>query len=198
MEERSELTNSFRIGLASGFAVLLLTTIVLLPASFVMNHYIYHHPVMRLLLGILGGIGSIFTLLFIALFVMSGKWKRAHYFGLFPLFQSETTSSSEGYFAFLFRIFDILKHPFHMNMTTPDDMRAFTESVVPLLLPEPLADEKTFGGIPVRHGAVSETFFSMARKIGAAPNETVWKKAMAHVESSGIGEYLFTPLPSSP
>ena len=55
-------------GLGIGIITMLLSAFVFIPASYVMNKYIYHAPAMRVILGILAG--STWFLSFLVILVM--------------------------------------------------------------------------------------------------------------------------------
>ena len=70
------------IGFGAGFGILLVATLVFLPASYAMNSYIHRHWTLRLLAGVVAGVGSLFSIL-----IMLFRWSpKRHYFGMFPLF----------------------------------------------------------------------------------------------------------------
>lgn len=69
------------VGLGAGFGVMLVSTLVFLPASYAMNSYIHRHWTLRLLAGVVAGCGSLFSIL-----IMLFRWApKKHYFGMFPL-----------------------------------------------------------------------------------------------------------------
>lgn len=70
------------IGFGAGFGIMLVATLVFLPASYAMNSYIHRHWTLRLLAGVVAGVGSLFSIL-----IMMFRWApKRHYFGMFPLF----------------------------------------------------------------------------------------------------------------
>jgi hypothetical protein len=73
-------------GFLQGIIVAFVGLAAFLPASYVMNRYIYHKPAMRLFMGILtalAGLGALVILLLLRLY--NGKSMTLHYFGMLPV-----------------------------------------------------------------------------------------------------------------
>ena len=110
----NDLAVSFGIGLVTGISTLLFVTILFVPVSYMMNRYIYHHWTMRLMIGLLCVV--LFPFAFIYMFFASfAGLDKAYYFGMFPLIEQENADGQNergDTFAFLFKIFTVMIHPF--------------------------------------------------------------------------------------
>ncbi len=185
-------------GLTTGLSTMLVLTLVLLPISYVMNTYIYHSGAMRLVLGIIAGVGSILSVLvlFGARIGMGSAFPKAHYFGLMPLKQDAGLPGPWAYFDLVRRTINMFLDPFNTAITDATDINAFKGSIEKLLvkeLPEPIKKVLPGAGeITVRPGVVSEEFFEAAREVGEIVDYEGWKREMRSLEESGIGQLLFT------
>jgi hypothetical protein len=174
-------------GFGTGIGVVGLSTLILIPISATMNYFVYHHPVIRLLLGLLGGAAFIFTLP-----ILFFKEKTPYYFGLFPLVTKEPGAPAEGSFQWLFRFLNIFTEPFHMMMNTAE----YEKSLDSLLLPKEGAAEDYSqhmllgNNVTVRKEAVSEEFFEAAKDAGHVALSQ-WATRMKELEDSNIGQTLF-------
>jgi len=142
-------------------------TVIVLPASFVMNRFIYHHGSMRTVLGLLTGFGSIFSFVIVVFFrLFSGK--KAHYFGLLPIIQSGGTlglTSSGSYLeGIIVRIFEYVFHPFIMFYENDQDTNGYELSIEPLIAKE--------------GKKVDEGLFLASRKAGEISDPIAWAKAV--------------------
>jgi hypothetical protein len=195
--DTNALAISLGNGLAVGVVVMFIILIYTLPASATMNAFIYHHPVLRLLLGFVGGLGSIFTLI-ILLVTRLGK-ERLHYFGLFPIIQvGAPAAGPDGWFAFLFKALNAFRDYLCMNFYTPADIAGYERAVGSLLVPIPPAAEiktVTLGSQDVNFhkGIVCEEFDEAARAAGAAP-ASKWREMINEISDSGIGQVLYSSL----
>jgi len=79
-------------GAAAGGILALSVALFVMPASIMMNANIHHHPVIRLIMGLIGGALSIFTVIYAMIF-MRGR----NYYGLFPLVAINIPPSPERY-----------------------------------------------------------------------------------------------------
>jgi len=202
------LASSLGAGFAIGLATMLVATFTAIPASYVMNKFIYHGPVMRLMMGLIAGACSFFAFLVIAVLLMMGKVQPTHYFGLFPVVKAADTSAVPGYLAFLLNIFYIFYHPFIMFFNKPedstesrnDDYKGYVNAVeaivvkgtpVTLKVPSEEGDPKE---VSVLKGAVCEEFFEAARK-AAFLQKDKWGTYMGELQSSGVGQVIFDTTP---
>ena len=191
------LAKALGIGFATGISTMLFATLTLLPASYMMNRFIHHGPLMRALLGWLTGAFSILSMVIITVMVLTGKWGKAHYFGLAPLFlATETPGQVEGYMAFFFTIFYAFMHPFTMFYTGRDDETGYIKTVQQMLVPEDTESKHfTLDGVDLKvyKGAVCEPYSKATRFAGTIDRPTEWVRQMTTLETSGIGDYIFTP-----
>lgn len=178
----NNLATSFGIGLATGISTLLLVTMILLPVSYMMNRFIYHHWIMRLTLGFVALV--LFPFFFIGMIIMTFAGLRpAHYFGLIPTYlQASIPGEPVGFFASFFKILSILYHPFLGFMNSEEDVAGYKASVAPLLAPM---------GAPV----VNEALFKEAAAAGIIENDAEWAVTMERLKAPF--QEMFFP-PSSP
>ncbi len=149
-------------GLASGLGIMVAITAVLLPVSYVMNRYVYHHWAMRLLLAGLTVVAL--PIAWVALFFA----RSTHYFGLLPLWRSGEAAGAEpeGWFAGFWRFINILKHPFLEQMTAPDDQAGWDATVEGLLVTD-LKKQRT----------VPEALWEEARRVAVIQSQGAWQEA---------------------
>ena len=190
------LAASLGSGFAIGLTTLLVTTFAMVPASYVMNKFIYHGPVMRLTLGLVAGACSFFAFIVLAVLLVLGRIQPTHYFGLFPVVKTAELSVAPGYLAVLLKILYALYHPFIMffNPSADDDVRGYTSAVEALLVKgTPVTKSVPHGddSVPVQvlKGAVCEEFFEAARRAGTMT--TKLGSYMHALEESGVGQIIF-------
>ena len=195
------LAKSLGAGFATGISTMAIATLICLPASYIMNKFIYHGPVMRLLLGGLTSLFSIFSMGFILVMIMSGRWKRAHYFGLIPLLKMDTTPIiPPGYMSFVFNLFYFAIHPITMFYVDNEDVKGYIYAVEQLVVSKDAEVEKktiTIRGeareVEVTRGAVCEEFFDQTRYAGSIEDKAEWVQEMTMLEDSGIGKFMMAP-----
>jgi hypothetical protein len=112
-------------GFIQGLVVSFIITVVFLPASYIMNRFIYRGTAMRIFLGILAGLSSIvgFVILFILRFFVYGNTFKTHYFGLLPV----TTNESSDF------ILKTIIDPFVFNFKDDADTVGYARTVENLL-----------------------------------------------------------------
>lgn len=189
--DTATLAKSLGLGFATGLSTVSAATLVTLPASYIMNRFIYHGSLMRLLLGAATACFSIFGIVIIATMLLLGKWKTVHYFGLVPLMPiSENPVVPKGYLAFVFQIFYVLMHPFYMFYINDEDEKGFVASIQHMLVPEDATTKNLkllLNGeereVVVREGAVCEEFEAATQFAGSIPSNKVWKSYMATLET---------------
>lgn len=194
------LAKALGAGFATGLSCMTIATIILLPASYMMNKFIYHSMLMRLMLGGAAAVLSIFVIGYIVIQLLSGSWGKVHYFGLAPIFRvTENPVAPEGYLSFFFRIFYVFTHPLTMFYLNKDDDDGYRNSIEQMLLPKPIPGaenvlEATLDGskLLVQKGAVCEEFSLAAQKAGFL-SKGQWKTRMDALEATGIGAHIFTP-----
>jgi hypothetical protein len=194
------LAKALGAGFATGISCMSIATIILLPASYMMNKFVYHSMLMRLMLGGAASVLSIFAIGYIVIKLLSGSWGKVHYFGLAPIFRvTENPVAPEGYLSFFFRILFVFTHPLTMFYVNKDDDDGYKNSIEQMLLPKPIAGtanvlEATLDGskLLVQKGAVCEEFTLAAQKAGFL-SKGPWKTRMGELEATGIGAHIFTP-----
>ena len=139
---------------------MLTITLLLLPVSYVMNRFVYHHWAMR---GLLAGL----TVLGLPIAVIAMFFLRpTHYFGLLPLWRTGSVAGAEGWWASLWRFIDLLKHPFLEQMEAPDDQAGWDAAVEGLLVtPGAAKGQKT----------VPEELWSAARALALIQGQGAWQ-----------------------
>lgn len=175
------LAQSLGTGLAAGMVIMAVASIILIPASYMMNRFIYHNAFMRLLIGILSGAGSFFVFLFLLVKRWNGAPK-AHYFGLIPLFKTgDGTGEDSGKMAFFTKIINLFTHPIMMFYETPTDVEGY-ESAIEYGLG--LKEKGSAGTVP-------EDFFEATRKIAAIPKKAAWETAIKSSDLTAAGSALY-------
>ena len=185
------LQNALWGGFGIGMAIMAGATAVVLPAAYAMNRFIYHDWPMRLLLGLMAGVGFIVSAPIVLIRTLF-KWdeEQLHYFGLLPLFaKPDWLSNFSGYTAMPFKLLYILLEPFMMasasdNENSAIDKQGFEACLSHLIItPE---EQKTkssefpvnFKGeqikLQVRANAVCEELFKLIRKTGTIKTPTDW------------------------
>jgi hypothetical protein len=174
----------------TGFGIGIFTAVVpiilFLPASYIMNRFIYHHWGLRLLMGIIVGLLPVLSLIVVAIMRIL-SWGPANFFALIPLYAvTEDAGLPGGYFTFLYRILNSLLYPyvFHENPA------AYKEAVEHLLVAED-SPSTQIGDVRVYKHAVPEFFFKESRQAGAIEDTAEWTAYMTTLEKSGVGQYLF-------
>lgn len=149
--DAGKIAAHFGASLASGLITTFAIMTVALPASFMMNRYIYHHWIMRLAMGAVGGIMGFGAFVILMGLLLSSKIEPAHYFGLFPV-KDLSTGISSGWVmpTFLGWFLNPLLHPFQMYWDEP----AYETAVEALLAKKGDA-------------VVNEGLFRMAREAAA-------------------------------
>jgi hypothetical protein len=180
-------------GLATGLTTMLVATIILLPASYMMNRFIYHTPMMRAILGLIAGAGSIFTFIVLVGLRWYG-WGKSAYFGLLPVLAEGSGSEPEGWTAPLFKLWNVIRHPLIMFYNEGAYEQAIEGILLPKGVPEGEGHTKRLGGaeVTVRCGAVQEEFFKAARTTAAIKDPATWDAATQALSDSGIGQLLFS------
>ena len=160
-------------GLVQGFVVAFVGLAAFLPASYVMNRYIYHTRSMRAFMGILAalmGMGGLVILLLLR--ISKGDVMKVHYFGMLPFFaeQPAVTTQPKGleyvmwFFKGAWSMFLLPMTFFYANDKADQD--GFKDTVVKMLenfkTGEIHTDEKG-----VRLHAVSEELFAVGRDLAA-------------------------------
>lgn len=194
--------NALGWGISAGLAVAAVPILIFLPASYVMNRFIYHHWALRVLMGGLAGLLpaiSLFSIFYMNTFAGWGlatfslvavscmrifAWGPAAFFGLMPLVHADSMELPGGYLTFLYRIFYALIEPLASYVHT--EPNAYKEAIQPLLVPE---DSPSNNGIFQQ--AVPESFFQDSRKAGAIADKAEWTAFMTKLEQSGVGKYIF-------
>jgi len=151
---------------------MLTITLILLPVSYVMNRYIYHHWAMR---GLLAGLTVLgLPIAWGALFFL----RSTHYFGLLPLWRETGATAAEGWWASLWRFIDLLKHPFLEKMGAPDDAAGWAAAVEGLLVSEE--------GLRKGQQVVPEAQWKAARALAMIPGQAEWQAARDQLAASLI------------
>jgi len=199
------LAQSLGTGLAAGMVIMAVASVILIPASYMMNRFIYHGTFMRLLIGILSGAGSFFIFLFLIVKRWQG-WSKAHYFGLIPLRQSgDGTGAIVGKMAFVTKIVDLFMHPLTMFYTGSDDVTSYKTAIAqglrlmpediplvegaPMRIPSDLTPDRRDIDVDVKSGVVCEEFFEAARIAAAIRKKADWEGQISSL--STIGEALY-------
>jgi len=180
--------SALRVGLSIGVGISLLPIILLLPVSYVMNTFIYHHWSIRLILGLFTSYFPVISLIVVAILRLV-SWKPATYFGLLPLYTlSEDIELPGGYFTFLYRLFYAIIDPFLSH----ENAAAYKQAIQHFLVAED-SPFQMFGDKRVYKYAIPEFFFEASRSAGRIENTEKWTEYMKHLETLGVGKYIFGP-----
>jgi len=184
-----DLAVNFGLGIAAGLCILSISSLLLIPASYSMNRFIYHSVPMRIIIGLL----SLPLFIVLVPMVWFEQIPKAPYFGLFPVRSPPVTSGpkSGSYFASVFNIIELFLDPFNTYIVKADYLKLIDH----MLVKEGEAQAKTLNGkdFMVTRGAVSEEFFEAARGLGTSILFDDWEQAHATIKHSGIGEIIFSP-----
>jgi hypothetical protein len=160
------LGNSAWQGFVSGGSLALSLGLFSLPISIVTNAYIHHKWPLRLLMGILGAMGSVFVIIY-SLFFMRGR----HYYGLIPLTTFDMPASPQGTTDWLVWLFTmigslhlILASPFLQNQDL-EDISALNDHMAVIY-----GKEGPF---------VNEALYERAREIATKSDGVQWAAALA-------------------
>jgi hypothetical protein len=189
--DMNELAMAFGGGMASGLTLNLMILGLILPVCYVMNRFIYHGAVMRTSLGAVALLGSVFSFAILLMKRMSGgEAAKAEYFGLLPMFEvGAEPAAPSGWFASLFRILNVLRHP----LLYVADNAKYESTVKHMLLdPSKIGAAKTFAesGLTVKPGVVNEEVFRMARGIAEATDKVTWQAACQSLSPAAKYQYL--------
>ena len=184
------------IGIGLGLSIMMGITAVFLPASYMMNKLIYHHPFMRFITGLIAGILSILAFIVLIIMRLTSSVPQIHYFGLFPVVDIPGQGSYTGWLAILFTIFSYIFHPFITFYSGSDEDKAgYREAVGGLLVKGELTEE--FAGQKFAKGAVCEAFFEKARAVGAIKDST-WANAINDLTETGKKMFNSDAVSSAP
>lgn len=197
-------------GFGIGMAIMAGATAVMLPAAYAMNRFIYHAWPMRLLLGLMAGLGFIVSAPIVMIRTFFG-WdtQPLHYFGLLPLFAKPGWAENfSGFTAMPFKLLYILLEPFMMASANESDdnfaidKKGFEACLSHLVIsPDDAAKEKSYefepGSILTVHpNAVCEGLFDLIRETGVIRDHRTWVEAVDRL--SGACNYMFGFLKSPP
>jgi hypothetical protein len=204
----ADLGKALGAGVAVGILTLLSITVVVLPASWVMNRFVYHNTLMRILLGVATASMSVVSFVIVLGGCLLGFLNKPYYFGLLPTFMATGDTAPTGWMAPFIRVWNAFSHPLQLTIKGEQDHTALVESMKVFLVKEEDSDKmdvdqqglaegtlKRYSGmgpnLPIVQGAVCEPFFEAARRAGAAP-EGKWRRAMEDLSKSGVGQFLFS------
>lgn len=160
--EGAQFGKALGIGLATGVSTILVISAILIPVAYVMNRFIYHNVWMRVGMGFIAAIGSVFFFLMMLVGKFFGLFGRVPYFGLLP-----TIEGSTGWGSFI----DFLLNP----LLAAVDPQGYDRAVGTLLVPEAQAGDPRY--------VVQEDLFTRARQLAAIPEESQWASAKAELLS---------------
>lgn len=121
-------------GIAAGLSAVLSITILVLPVSWVMNRFVYHNGVMRVLLALATSAFSFVSFVIVLASCLYDKENKVHYFGLLPTRITGGVTEPTGYTAFITRVWNAVIHPFIImaeggTLSDPEDQHALTEAM---------------------------------------------------------------------
>jgi hypothetical protein len=197
MDIESEIWIIFQLGSIVGASVMLVASLTILPASYMMNKYIHHTVVLRWCMAVFGTIFGLFVVVYA--FVMAVAFnKKVYYFGMFPSYipmLAEDTQSGGGEAgSWLTRIYDSL-----LQLSSP--LSIFTEMFVAenFLLPDSNAYQAYRENIKsIYEGNLEMPKFDvdlMARikDAGHQPSLDTWMGAIGSLEADCGRAFASTP-----
>lgn len=175
------VVTSIATGFGLGITILLFSSITFIPASYVMNKFIYHAAPMRVIMGILAGMFSLLSFLIILGKRLSGA-ERVHYFGLFPVWVKTTDNEPTGWTAFLFKFLTIIVNPF-MMFFLDGDIEPFKKTFAWMLVDtsdqmNPLTVTVGEKEVTIYKKVVNERFAKYVRDASTILDEKTWGKFM--------------------
>lgn len=200
----TDIGGNISFGLTSGIVLALTTAAVVLPASYIMNRFIYHTGPMRTLMGVVAAAGSVLSLVALLAYkaytVGMGTSASVQYFGLLPIFLRAAPSGGGDSFlkdTVPNYLWDMLRDPVSFLY----DKEAYTEVVTNMVdmyraraphLPEGITATGDICGatVSVNAGCVSEAFFAEARRIGTLGREK-WGTDITDPTLRALGETIF-------
>ena len=154
--EGAQFGKALGIGLATGISSILVISAILIPVAYVMNRFIYHNVWMRIGMGFVAAIGSVFVFLIMLFGKFFGLFNPVPYFGLIPVIEG-----SSGWGSFV----DFLLNP----LLSAVDPQGYNSAVSTLLVPESMAGDSRY--------VVQEDLFTRARQVAAIPAASEWDVA---------------------
>ena len=190
-------------GFGIGLSIMAGITAIMLPAAYAMNRFIYHAWPMRLLLGLMAGLGFIVSAPLLMIRTLFGFDKEPiHYFGLLPLFAKPAWANTfAGFTAMPFRLLAILLEPFFIARDPKNasiDEEGFKACMKHLVVADDGKQPKTYDlkqtGKPedffeVRQNAVCEKLFELIRQTGVIQDRAAWVKKVNDL--SAVCEFMF-------
>jgi hypothetical protein len=155
--EGAQFGKALGIGLATGVSSILVITAILIPVSYVMNRFIYHNVWMRVGMGFVAAVGSVFFFLMMLVGKFFGLFGSVPYFGLMPMIEGGSTGWGS--------IVDFLLNP----LIAAVDPQGYDRAVSTLLVPEAQANDPRY--------VVQEDLFTRARQLAAIPGSSEWESA---------------------
>jgi hypothetical protein len=191
----TEVGQRLSSGLVQGFIVAFLSLIVFLPASYVMNRFIYRGTAMRIFMGVLAGILGFGS--FILLLCMRLYWKtefKIHYFGLLPLITEAPASEVKPSWIVSFFMFfvNMVKIPLTFYFRGGNDSEGYVSTVQKLIqnFTGHRKMENLIEGPPIRQNAVYEPLFETGRELSKLSDDSlkVWSKIAGKTYETGGGD----------
>jgi hypothetical protein len=202
----TDIGGNIAFGLTAGIVLALTTAAVVLPASYVMNRFVYHTGPMRTLMGALVAVGSVVSLALLIGYKVyawaNGGDVAVHYFGLLPIFMHDSSSDMTTGGSFLTdTVPNYLWNMFRDPVSLFYDKEAYTDAVTTMVdsyrarvphLPTGITATGEIGGrtVTVNAGCVSEEFFAEARRIGTLGRDK-WGGEITNPTLKVLGETIF-------
>jgi hypothetical protein len=162
-------------GFLQGIIVAFVGLAALLPASYVMNRYIYHNGSMRLFMGILAGLAGLGGLILMFLLrLYLGDSMAIHYFGMLPILTDaiEKASDEPTWFEWAgVAIKNLIKEPltffYKGDKADVDGYAATIDTLLTTFNTGKISEPLTGFEGAVRKNTVSERLFAAGRELGA-------------------------------
>ena len=186
----SLLGKSLGVGLATGVILILVSVIVLIPVSFMMNRYIYHTLGMRIAIGIFCGIFSFPIFILLCALRIIGRWPRTHYFGLVPVYPSYTQEDLGNGWIMPFILKIIYSFRSMLTMTLMDGGKDAYIKAIEVgmnLLDIRTQQEVSISSktVKVCPGAVCEAFAAATQQVGTIGDAGQWTTEIGKLSETG-------------
>lgn len=191
----AKLGRAVWVSFVSGLTIVLGIASAVIPASYVMNRFIYHSGPMRTILGFIASNPIIFVVVLVGrLFdsVTGAGLGKSPYLGILPIFEAEPVGEEEGgYFTMFKKMWAAITEPLRWSY----DQGKYEHAVEHLLLPAGSKSTNVdLGGgkvVPVYNGGVCPEFLALARRAGGLSTRD-WATEMDRLESLGVGKIMFS------
>ena len=169
---------------AAGIVIGLVILVVFFPISWVMNRFIYHHWIMRSVIGFMTLLLCPFAFVYILLF-----GSNVHYFTLLPLINADKILSADGWFTWLSWFINETMGPLLWSMENKGSAVGYEKTVGHMLVPAVKSNTDV---------TVPEEFLRKVKEAAAQVDVSEWSHQLGVLQQRPEAQrYLKAPSPSS-